>query len=137
MTMQNLIYYLDVHESFPAAHQVHGTNSLCSRLHGHNWKVRVRLSGRKLDDTGYLADFYDVRCWVREHIINPLDHQFLNELPQFKHINTTCELILHWMYQTLKDNIKTRFPSLDLHSVQLWENDVFTVSLGEASQGAL
>lgn len=135
--MSDLTYYLDVHETFPAAHQVHGTDTPCARLHGHNWKVRVRLSGSKLDDIGYLADFHEVRKWVRLHIINPLDHQFLNELPEFQNINTTCEHILKWMFETLSNNITATFPTLQLVSVQLWENDDFTLTLTQQSEGAI
>lgn len=133
--MKNLIYDIDVHETFPAAHQVHGTAGPCSRLHGHNWKVRVRLSGSKLDNVGYLADFYEVRKWVRLHIISPLDHQFINQLPEFNHINPTCEHILKWMFETLSKNIKVSFPMLELVSVQLWENEDFTLTLTQRSQG--
>jgi 6-pyruvoyltetrahydropterin/6-carboxytetrahydropterin synthase len=127
--MKNIIYYLDVHESFAAAHQVFGTDSPCNRLHGHNFKLHVRLSGKYLDSTGYLVDFYKVRLWVRGAIIEPLDHRFLNELAVFNGINTTCENIVTWIYNTLEMSVGSVFPELRLESVKLWENDIFSVTI--------
>ena len=49
-------------------------------MHGHNWKVQVVIEGEKLDETGMLVDFLDVKSFMGE-ILDRLDHQFLNEIP--------------------------------------------------------
>ena len=53
---------------FSAAHIVHTTNTKCSRLHGHTWRVEVELEGIPSDD-GMMIDFTDIKG-----IIDELDH---------------------------------------------------------------
>ena len=43
-------------------------------------KVQVVIEGEKVDDTGMLVDFLDVKSWMGE-ILDRIDHQFLNEIP--------------------------------------------------------
>ena len=31
----------------------------CENLHGHNWKVEVRVTGRELDEAGFIDAFYE------------------------------------------------------------------------------
>lgn len=54
-----------------AAHIVHTTDSPCSRLHGHNWRIVVGIQG-VISKDGMVADFIDIK-----KIINQLDHKFL------------------------------------------------------------
>ena len=35
-------------------------------MHGHNFKVQVVIEGEKLDETGMLVDFLDVKDVMRE-----------------------------------------------------------------------
>lgn len=132
--MAKSTYYLDIDEGFPAAHQLHGKDSPCARLHGHNWKVRVRLSGTTLDEFGFLADFFDVRSWIRAEVIEPLDHQFLNELPQFQGVPTTSEHIVRWIFETLKEQVGTKFPGLSIVSVRLWETEDFATTITQEAE---
>lgn len=135
--MSTPTYYLDIDEGFPAAHQLHGKDSPCARLHGHNWKVRVRLCSTTLDEFGFIADFFDVRAWLREQVIEPLDHQFLNELPQFKDVPTTSEHIVRWIFDTLNAQIDDKFPGLKLISVRLWETEDFATTISISPEGVL
>ena len=47
-----------------------------------NFQVQVTIEGERLDDTGMLVDFIDVKN-VDAGVIDRLDHQFLNEMPPF------------------------------------------------------
>ena len=53
---------------FSAAHVVHTTDTKCSRLHGHTWKVEVLIDG-KIQDDGMVVDFIKIK-----EIINYYDH---------------------------------------------------------------
>ena len=64
------------------AHALRNYKGRCENVHGHNWKVRVVIEGEKLDATGMLVDFLDVKSLMGE-IIDRIDHQFLNEIPPF------------------------------------------------------
>lgn len=51
---------------------------LCSRLHGHNYIVRITLGGKQLNDNGRIEDTMSVIPWER-HIQTKLDGTHLND----------------------------------------------------------
>jgi len=59
---------------FSSAHFLAG-HPKCSRLHGHNYHVRVKLSG-ELDARGMVADFLEVKRVVGEEL-DLFDHVLL------------------------------------------------------------
>src|ERR1700683_4088970 len=86
------MYEVSVDETFAAAHQLRDYGGKCEDLHGHNYKVRVVVTGEKLDDTGLLCDFVDLKHALRT-VIRSLDHKYLNELPPFDKLNPSAENI--------------------------------------------
>lgn len=60
---------------FCAAHFITYGDGACERLHGHNYRVAVRLSGR-LDEHGLVFDFLELRDRMRE-LVGRLDHRTL------------------------------------------------------------
>lgn len=77
---------------FSASHQLRGLpeDHPCSRLHGHNYKLRVELSGPEVDRRGFLFDYRDLapfKAWVDDM----LDHRHLNDSPLFAEANPTAE----------------------------------------------
>lgn len=62
---------------FCAGHRVHGHESKCRHLHGHNYVAHVRIIGPKLDSLGRVIDFGNVKQvvggWIDEH----WDHAFI------------------------------------------------------------
>ena len=46
------MFELKVIGEFSAAHNLRGYLGKCEELHGHNWKVEVVITGRKLNKTG-------------------------------------------------------------------------------------
>ncbi len=60
---------------FSAAHFITYNETICERLHGHNWRVDVRLEG-SLDANGYVFDFIALRDAAME-IVGRLDHRVL------------------------------------------------------------
>ncbi|MDR3078012.1 MAG: 6-carboxytetrahydropterin synthase, partial [Planctomycetota bacterium] len=39
------MFRLQIEDSFAAAHQLRGYRGKCENLHGHNWRVRILVSG--------------------------------------------------------------------------------------------
>lgn len=60
---------------FSAAHFITFNDTICERLHGHNWRVDVRLDGA-LDSNGYVFDFIALRDAAME-LVGRLDHRVL------------------------------------------------------------
>ena len=51
------MYTVTVEDDFAAAHNLRNYNGKCEKLHGHNYKVRLTVSGATLDKSGMLVDF--------------------------------------------------------------------------------
>ncbi|HOM80094.1 MAG TPA: 6-carboxytetrahydropterin synthase, partial [Candidatus Cloacimonas acidaminovorans] len=44
------MFYLNVIDTFSAAHLLKDYQGPCSKLHGHNWKVRVCVKTKEQDE---------------------------------------------------------------------------------------
>ena len=63
------------HLVFSAAHFITFNGNICERLHGHNWRTAVTLTG-PLDENSYVFDFIALRDGLQK-IVNQLDHRVL------------------------------------------------------------
>ena len=63
------------HLVFSAAHFITFNETICERLHGHNWRVAAELIG-PLDANAYVFDFIALRDGLQQ-IVNRLDHRML------------------------------------------------------------
>jgi len=124
------------HLVFSAAHFITFNGNICERLHGHNWRAAVELTG-PLDENSYVFDFIALRDGLQK-IVNQLDHcvllptehdailvsasdsevevTFENRRWIFPRedcvllpvANTTAELIAHWIGEQLLPLIKAQ-----------------------------
>ncbi|HLS80465.1 MAG TPA: 6-carboxytetrahydropterin synthase QueD [Steroidobacter sp.] len=76
----------------PAGHK-------CARLHGHSFRIELRLSGAVDAHSGWVMDFADVRK-AFQPIYDRLDHHFLNEVPGLE--NPTSENLARWIWREAK-----------------------------------
>jgi 6-pyruvoyltetrahydropterin/6-carboxytetrahydropterin synthase len=60
---------------FSAAHFITFAGNICERLHGHNYRVAVEVSG-PLDENHYVIDFLLLRDLTKT-IVDELDHRVL------------------------------------------------------------
>ena len=120
------MFELMVEDTFSAAHRLKTVNKKCERLHGHNWKVQLFLSGSKLERTGILLDFKEAKTRLKE-VINPLDHTYLNEIPFFKKINPTSENIAYCLYQRLK-KLFAKNKRIKVAKITVWESETTAAS---------
>jgi len=51
-----MTYEAAVIKTFSSAHALRGYKGKCENLHGHNWKVKIAVSGDKLGPAGMLLD---------------------------------------------------------------------------------
>ena len=115
------MFEIKVEEEFEAAHRIVDYPGKCNRLHGHNWKVEMKISGSSLDGLGMLIDFKAAKAMLQE-VVNSLDHRFLNELEPFSEINPTAENIARYIYQELKQREIFYNDSVHLAAVCVWES---------------
>jgi len=114
------MFELKVTNHFAAAHQLKMVAKKCENLHGHNWKIEVRVAGKKLNDAGVIMDFGEIKHHVAD-IMKTLDHKFLNELECFKDGNPSSEKIARYIAVSLEEKITE--PDVWISSVTSWESD--------------
>lgn len=69
----------------------------CSRIHGHSFKITLRLIG-PLNELGWVIDYNDIERLVRP-VLNSIDHRLLNEIEGLE--NPTTENLCAWLYKKL------------------------------------
>lgn len=108
------MFELSVQGSFSAAHRVKGYKGNCAGMHGHTYKIEVKVEVGKLDKIGMALDFRKVKRILKQ-ILSRLDHKNLNDLSFFKKHNATAEWIAVYIYKEIKKKIKS------IKSVTVWE----------------
>ena len=111
------MYQLKVRKNFSAAHFLRNYNGKCENIHGHNYTVEIYLQGEKLNETGYVMDFTDIKAHLKQ-ILAQLDHSCLNELEAFYKQNPTAENIARYIYEELKCLLEK---DLCISAVEVWE----------------
>jgi 6-pyruvoyltetrahydropterin/6-carboxytetrahydropterin synthase len=116
------MFEVSVEQSFAAGHALRNYKGKCENVHGHNYRVQLRVIGTQLDAAGLLMDFGDMKRILRE-VIAILDHQFINDIEPFTTVNPTAENLTKWFY----DEVTRRLPEgnhLSLGEVKVWETDI-------------
>ncbi|HSK78942.1 MAG TPA: 6-carboxytetrahydropterin synthase QueD [Thermoanaerobaculia bacterium] len=90
--------------SFEAAHLLPNVppGHKCGRLHGHSFRVELRLRGTVDEHMGWFRDFADVKSAFKP-LEDQLDHHFLNDIPGLE--NPTSENIARWIWKHLKPEL--------------------------------
>lgn len=115
------MFYLDYQlDDFSAAHRlVKGYQGPCAHLHGHNYRVAVKIEAKNLQQHDMLVDFADIKRVCNTWVQDNLDHGTLicsedEDLYRFvkdnqqKHFvfpggdNTTCEALSQVIFFELK-----------------------------------
>ena len=76
----------------PAGHK-------CARLHGHSFRIELRVSGEVGARTGWVMDFADIKTAFKP-LYDQLDHHYLNDIEGLD--NPTSERLAQWIWERLK-----------------------------------
>ncbi len=110
-----------IEHTFAAGHALREYKGKCENVHGHNYRVQVTLRGERLDKTGLLADFVDLKKIVHS-VLDRLDHQWLNDYPPFDRINPSAENIAKYIFDEVSAGFGSREGARPAQ-VRLWETD--------------
>ena len=75
----------------PAGHK-------CARLHGHSFRVELRVRGEPDPQLGWVMDFADLKR-AFEPVFDAIDHRCLNDVPGLE--NPTSERLAQWIWERL------------------------------------
>jgi 6-pyruvoyltetrahydropterin/6-carboxytetrahydropterin synthase len=112
--------------TFEAAHKLFQHDGKCSHLHGHSYKLHVTvkrdpkvaenvvIGGGSSD--GMIIDFSNLKEIVNYHIIEKLDHAYLNDVLPFR---PTAENMVLWIADVLSNALKSY--KVKVVSIKLWE----------------
>ena len=123
MDKKNSKYYLTIETSFDAAHRLSNYEGKCKRIHGHTYKIFVKISSEELLHWGAVIDFGDLKKVIKDSIHEKYDHKLLfmlndpinnkiantidNSWIVWMDKNTTAENIAFDIYQKLKTLLNT------------------------------
>lgn len=111
-------FVIRVEARFEAAHHLREYYGAPEPLHGHSWKVEVKIQSTKLDKEDISVDYVKVKKAV-EALAKKFDYHCINEVPPFDKINPSSENIAKWFYDNL--NKKKLLRTSKIQEVILWE----------------
>ena len=113
------MYEISVERHFDAAHFLRGYQGKCEAMHGHRYRVVVRVEADRLDDIGLAYDFTDLKRHLND-ILSCFDHTCLNDVQPFDKINPYAENIAATIYNELKERLTDE--PVTITCVEAWES---------------
>jgi 6-pyruvoyltetrahydropterin/6-carboxytetrahydropterin synthase len=93
----------DMH--FSAAHFIPNEDAgKCQMMHGHTYFINVTIGGNKLDSTGFLIDFKQIKDLIHKRY----DHSVLNDHPEFQTNYPTTERLAEQICKAIQLVLQTR-----------------------------
>lgn len=99
---------------FDAAHNLINYKGKCERLHGHTYKLVVKLEGTR-DHEDMLFDFVELKHLVNDQILVQFDHHYINEFIE----QPTAENIAVYIWDKLEPLV--RRDNVSLYQIEVWE----------------
>ena len=129
--MTDFVYTVSAQAHYDAAHFLRNYEGKCSKLHGHRYVVEAAIQASELDDSGIAFDFIDLKKVLRA-LADELDHENLNELPQFQEAETSAENQARWFFESLRSRLPG--PMADgLVYARVWESPTQWAQYGPRS----
>jgi len=113
------VYRISVEQHFDAAHYLRGYQGKCEAMHGHSYKVVVKVDASELNDIGLAYDFVELKKHLAG-VIARFDHTCLNDAPPFDKLNPSAENIAADIYKELKSRLEGA--PVTIANVEVWES---------------
>lgn len=110
----SIILYLK--GEFEAAHQIKNHEGKCQNLHGHNYKIDIQISGKKLNDKNLIYDAGHFKNFLDRY-----DHKYLNDV--FNEDNITIEYMVREIGEELQTELNKLINKPFLKYIIIKEND--------------
>jgi len=124
------VYTVSVQAHYDSAHFLVHYRGKCEFLHGHRYVVEAAVQSAELNEAGIAFDFVDLKRELRA-LADYLDHTLLNDLPEFKDVETSAENQARWFW----DELKKRLPEPQARGLlytRVWETPTQWAQYGPA-----
>lgn len=118
--MSGYVYSVSAQAHYDAAHFLRNYDGKCAKLHGHRYVVEAVVQLEHLDASGIAFDFADLKAALRL-LADGLDHENLNELPQFEDVETSAENQARYFFEELKRRLPAP-AAAGLVYTRVWES---------------
>jgi 6-pyruvoyltetrahydropterin/6-carboxytetrahydropterin synthase len=119
------MYQISIEQHFDAAHFLRGYRGKCEALHGHRFRVVVKIESSVLDDIGIAYDFTELKQHLGG-ILDKFDHICLNDVSPFDKINPSSENIASTIYGELES--KLAGTPVSISCIEVWESPLTGVT---------
>lgn len=94
----------------------------CTNPHGHNYRLYVQVAGEPHPATGFIVDLADLDRLVTNQVLDRLDHQHLNALPEFAEggLIPSSESLVAWIHRALAPALP---PGVELVRLRVEEDE--------------
>lgn len=113
------MYQVSVEQHFDAAHFLRCYRGKCEAMHGHRFRVVVRVRTDSVDELGMAYDFTELKKHLGE-VLSRFDHTCLNDLAPFDEINPSSENVAATIYDELRSMLASA--PVSLACVEVWES---------------
>jgi 6-pyruvoyl-tetrahydropterin synthase len=97
------VYAVEVSDQIMIAHSFRGEIfGPAQKVHGATFVIRVAFLAEKLDSHGIVVDIARAHVALKQ-VLRELDYQNLDDLPQFKGVNTTTEFLTRHIFDRLAE----------------------------------
>ena len=92
------IFHIDAAHRLPNVPPGHK----CANLHGHSFRIEIRISGPVDPNLGWVIDFADI-AKAFQPLHDQLDHKYLNDIEGLS--NPTSENLAKWLWRHLQPSL--------------------------------
>jgi 6-pyruvoyl-tetrahydropterin synthase len=97
------VFAVEVSDQIMIAHSFRGAVfGPAQQLHGATFVVRAAFISDRLDDNGIVVDIGRAMEVLKSTLV-PLNYRNLDDLPQFKGVNTTTEFVTKYVFDRLAE----------------------------------
>ena len=112
------MFAVEVSDQIMIAHSFRGAVfGPAQQLHGATFVVRAAFLAERLDQNGIVVDI-GLACDLLKATLQPLSYRNLDDLPQFKGVNTTTEFITRYVFDLLADAARAGKLGRDGHELK-------------------
>ncbi|KAI9294226.1 PTPS-domain-containing protein [Neoconidiobolus thromboides FSU 785] len=135
------IGYITRVEKFSSAHRLHATSlsdsenqaiyGKCNHIncHGHNYTIEATIRGEIDHITGMIINISDLKQWMKDLIIEPLDHKNIDkDVEYFFDKPSTAENLAVFAWEALNEKLLPFAPKAKLFEIKIHETDRNTAS---------